>query len=361
VSNEKADNVLIEGLRSALIAFLIILGISFVLSIIVNFTSYERFNEIMSGTLGGNKGVTASSIIKLTFAIFNLSLFNTLGSVKLGLLIFLIIPIIAFWISNKHINNRGDIDITNIKIYIITSLSFGVLQFIMSLITAGEIVEDLNINFASIGNIISTILITFLLQVLIKVNYKSNFRSEGVKAFKDTYRIIIIIGAIVGLVAIVYGIRSQSKDIIMLLTSIIFLLPNVIAYTCFYMMGLTLGFNDKLQNALDFIGIDASLESMMIVRYIGVLVFVLIVIIVIYRMNKDRFIIDTIIYSASLGLFIGILAYLSKIDIKQIPILGTITISVNSLLLSIIIPIAMIWIIVLIYYLILKIAEIIRS
>jgi hypothetical protein len=74
VSNEKADSVLIEGLRSALIAFLIILGISFVLSIVVNFTSYERFNEIMSGTLGGNKGVTASSIIKITFAIFNLSL-----------------------------------------------------------------------------------------------------------------------------------------------------------------------------------------------------------------------------------------------------------------------------------------------
>lgn len=363
VNNKKADSAIVEGLRSALVAFLIMLGISLVVSILVNFTYYEKFNEIMSGTLGGDKGVTVSSIIKITIAIFNLSLFNTLGTLKLGILLFLIIPTIAFIISNKNINNnnRGSIDLANIKIYIITSLAFGILQFVISLITAGEIVEDLIINFASIGNIISTILITFLIQIFIKVNYKSDSRSEGFKAFKYTYRSILIIGSIVGLVAIVYGVRSQSKDIMILLTSIIVLLPNVIAYTCFYMMGLTLEFNDKLQNALDYIGIDASLGSMMVVRYVGVLVFVLIVIIVIYKMNKDKFIINTSIYSISLGLFMGILAYLSKIDIKQIPILGTITISVNSLVLSVVIPIITIWFIVFIYYMVLKIVDIIRS
>lgn len=358
---KKTDSILLEGLKSALIAFLITLVISLGLSLILNFSVFERFNELMSGTLGGNKGVTASSILKITIMILNFSLFNTVGGLTLGALVLIFIPAIAFWLANKSIDDKGSIDFTNIKVYLIASVIFAFLQFCFSFITAGDIVKDLTINFATIRNFISTVIITFLIQLFIKINYKTDGDNNGLKAFKYTYRTMAIIGAIVGLVAIIIGLKSYSKDIMLLLFSIIVILPNAIAYTCFYMMGLTIEFNDKLQGALNYIGLDPTLQNMMFVRYLGAIVFVLIIIVFIYRMKKEKLIINTAIYSISLGLFMGVLSYCSRINIIQIPILGTITFGVNSFLLSVLIPIVTIWVITLIYCLVMKVVEIIKQ
>lgn len=286
--DKKNNGALVDGIQSALVAFLIMLGISLILSIAVNFSLYERFNELMSGTLGDNKGATISSILKITIIIFfNMSLFNAFGTLRLGIIVLAIVPGIAFWISNKRINENGVLNNYKLKVYGVATLVFAILQWLVSFITKGELVDGLTVNFASIRNIISTVIIIYLMQLFIIMNTKSKGKTfDGIKAFRHTYRTLAIIGAVIGLVAMVFGLKSLYDEIILLLFVIIFALPNVIVYSFFYMSGLTMAFNEELRGGLNYLGIDPTLQNMVYVRYGAVLVFVIVLVIFTLRMKK---------------------------------------------------------------------------
>ncbi|GKX28595.1 hypothetical protein SH1V18_10750 [Vallitalea longa] len=362
MNNKKTDSILIDGIVSSLIAFLIAIGICFVLSLVFNLTGYKEFNQIMSGNLGGDKGASVNSILRITVILFNFSLFNTVGTVRFGILIFAFIPIIAFWLANRQLNKKGNLGPTNISIYLISSLIFASLQFIISLITKGELVEGLPINFATLSNFIATFILTFIIQLFIKLNYRNTGKNAGIKAFKSTYRIMGIVAGFIGIVAIVAGVSSQSNNIIMMIIAVIAMLPNVISYIFFYMIGLTMKFNDVFQEQLNiYINLDLTFQNRMYIRYIAILLFVLIIAYVIYKMDKKKFIRNAIIYSLTLGIFMGTLGYCSSINFIEIKYIGSIQFGVSSILLSVFIPILVIWIVILLYYLIKRIKDIIRE
>lgn len=362
MNNKKSDNILIDGIVSSLIAFLIAIGICFVISLVFNLIGYKDFNQIMSGNLGADKGATVNSILRVTVILFNFSLFNTVGIVKFGILIFAIVPIIAFWLANRQLDKKGNLDFTNISIYLISSLIFASLQFIISLITKGELVEGLPVDFATLSNFIATFILTFIIQVFIKLNYRNSGKNPGIKAFKSTYRIMGLVGGFIGIVAIVAGVSSQSNNIIMMIIAVIALLPNVISYAFFYMIGLTMKFNDAFQEQLNiYINLDLTFQNRMYIRYIAILLFVLIVAYVIYKMDKEKLIRNAIIYSITLGIFLGTLGYCTIINFIEIKFIGSIEFGVSSILLSVFMPILVIWIVVLIYYLIKRIKDIIKE
>ncbi|WP_273321573.1 hypothetical protein [Vallitalea guaymasensis] len=362
MDNNKSDSVLLDGVRSALIAFLITLGFSLVISIIFNISFFEDFNNLMSGNLGGDKGATATSIVRITVMIFNFSLFNTVGTIKFGILIFIFIPVIAFWLANKQINRKGNIDSSNIIVYVISSLIFALLQFFISLITKGNLVEGIPINFATFSNLFTTFILSLLIQLFIKLNYKSDSKNDGINAFKNTYRIMGLIGIIIILVALIMGFGNYSKHGILIIIAIILMLPNMIAYSFFYMIGLTMEFNDKLQEALSkYINIDLTFENNMYIRYLAIIIFALIVAYIVFKMDKDKLIRNAIIYSVSLGIFMGTLGYCSSINFIDIKFIGSIEFSVSNIFLSAFIPFVTVWIIVLIYYLIKKVKDVIKE
>ncbi len=362
--DKKNNGALVDGIQSALAAFLIMLGISLILSIAVNFSVYEQFNELMSGTLGDNKGANISSILKITIIIFNMSLFNAVGNFRLSIIVLAAIPGIAFWISNKRINGNGVLNTYKLKVYGVATLTFAFLQWLVSFITKGELVEGLAVNFASIRNMISTVIIIWLMQLFILMNTKSKGKAfDGIKAFRHTYRTLAIIGAVVGLLAIIFGLKSWYSDIVLLLFVIIFALPNIVVYSFFYMSGLTMAFNEELQGGLNYLGIDPTLQNMAYVRYGAVLVFVIVLVVFTLRMKKDQyFYINTFIYSVITGVFFGVLGYYSSIYVSNIPVgVDNIEFSVSSYFLSAFIPFAGIWIIALIYYLIKKMKTVISQ
>ena len=362
MDNNKSDSVLLDGVRSALIAFLITLGFSLVISIIFNISFFEDFNNLMSGNLGGDKGATATSIVRITVMIFNFSLFNTVGTIKFGILIFIFIPVIAFWLANKQINRKGNIDSSNIIVYVISSLIFALLQFFISFITKGNLVEGIPINFATFSNLFTTFILSLLIQLFIKLNYKSDSKNGGINAFKNTYRIMGLIGIIIILVALIMGFGNYSKHGILIIIAIILMLPNMIAYSFFYMIGLTMEFNDKLQEALSkYINIDLTFENNMYIRYLAIIIFALIVAYIVLKMDKDKLIRNAIIYSVSLGIFMGTLGYCSSINFIDIKFIGSIEFSVSNIFLSAFIPFVTVWIIVLIYYLIKKVKDVIKE
>lgn len=361
MNNNKSESVLLDGIRSALIAFLIALGFSLVLSIIFNMSFFKDFNTIMSGNLGNNTGVTATSILRITVMIFNFSLFNAMGNINLGILIFIFIPVIAFWLANKQVDRKGNINISNIIVYLISSLVFALLQFFISFITKGDLVEGVPINFATFNNLVTTFILSLLIQLFIKLNYKSNSKNGGINAFKHTYRTMGLIGAIIILAGLILGFGSYSKHGILMIIVIILMLPNMIAYSFFYMIGLTMEFNDKLQDFLNkYINMDLAFENSMYIRYLAIIIFVLIVAYIVYRLDRDN-LLNVIIYSVSLGIFIGTLGYCSSINFIDIDFIGDIKFGVSSLFLSALIPFATIWLVVLIYYLIKKVKDVIKE
>ncbi|GMQ55980.1 hypothetical protein AN1V17_03720 [Vallitalea sediminicola] len=362
MNNNKSESVLLDGVRSALIAFLITLGFSLVISIIFNMSFFEDFNNLMSGNLGGDKGATATSIVRITVMIFNFSLFNAVGTIKFGILILIFIPVIAFWLANKQIDRKGNMNSSNIIVYVISSFIFALLQFFISLITKGDLVEGIPINFATFGNLLTTFILCLLIQLFIKLNYKRDSKNGGIKSFKNTYRIMGLIGIVIILAGLISGFGNYSKHGILIIIAIILMLPNMIAYSFFYMIGLTMEFNDKLQEALNkFINIDLTFENNMYIRYLAIVIFVLIVAYIIYKMDKEKLIKNSLIYSVSLGLFIGTLGYCSSINFIDIDFIGSIEFSVSNIFLSAFIPFATVWIIVLIYYLIKKVKDVIKE
>ncbi len=292
-----------------------------------------------------------------------MSLFNAFGTLRLGIIVLAIVPGIAFWISNKRINENGVLNNYKLKVYGVATLVFAILQWLVSFITKGELVDGLTVNFASIRNIISTVIIIYLMQLFIIMNTKSKGKTfDGIKAFRHTYRTLAIIGAVIGLVAMVFGLKSLYDEIILLLFVIIFALPNVIVYSFFYMSGLTMAFNEELRGGLNYLGIDPTLQNMVYVRYGAVLVFVIVLVIFTLRMKKDEyFYINTFIYSVITGIFFGVLGYCSSIHVANIPAVGNIEFSVSSYFLSAFIPFTGIWLIALVYYLIKKMKTIIAQ
>ena len=362
MENKKSTNILIEGIISSLIAFLIAIGICIVLSLVINLTGYKDFNQIMSGNLGGDKGATLNSIIKVTAILFNFSLFNTVGTVKFGILILAIIPIISFYLANKQFDKRSKMRPAIIGIYIISSLIFAILQLLLSLITKGELVEGLVINFASFNNFFTTFILTFIIQVFIKLNYSNTERIAGIKAFKLTYRIMGIIGGFLGIIAIVAGVSSKSNNVAIMIIALIAMLPNVMSYVFFYMIGLTMKFNDAFQEQLNiYIDLDLTFQNRMYLRYIAVVLFIIILAYVIYRMDKKKFIKNAIIFSTTLGVFIGTLGYCTSINFIKIKYIGSIQFGVSSILLSVFIPILLVWFVVLLFYLVNRIKNIIKE
>lgn len=361
--NKKNNGVWVDGIQSALVAFLIMLGISLVLSIAINFSIYERFNELMSGTLGDYKGANISSILKITIMIFNMSLFNAVGELRLGIIALAAVPGIALWISNKRVNDNGILNIYKLKVYGITAIVLAILQFLISFITKGELVEGLNINFASLRNGISTMVIIYLLQLFVLMNTKSKGKTfDGIKAFRHTYRTLAIIGAVIGILAMVFGLQSLQDEIILLLFVIIFALPNVVVYSFYYMSGLTMAFNEELRGGLNYLGIDPTFQNMVYVRYGAVLVFVIVLVIFTLRMKKDDyFYINTFIYSVVTGIFFGVLGYCSSIYMTNIPAVGNIEFRVSHYFLSGFIPFAGIWLVAIIYYFVKRMKTIIQQ
>jgi hypothetical protein len=361
MDNNTKDNIL-NGVRSALIAFLVSIAISLVVSIIFNYSIFEKFNELMSGNLGLDKGANISSIIKITGIIFNFSLFNTVSQVRFGALIFIFIPVISFCISNRYIDKKRKIELSDIGVYLLSSGIFAMFQFIISLATKGELVEGININFATLGNFVTTVIFTFIIQLFIKFNYRVDTNNGGIKAFKYTYRIMGVIGTVIGIGIIIYGLKDYSKDVVKFIIAAILMLPNVIAYVYFYMIGLSMSFNEELQSAINnFINVDLTLQKIIYVRYIAIIVFLLIIVYIIFKMDKKNLIKNALIYSISFSVFIGTLAYCSSINLINVKGMFSIRFSVSSFFLSWLIPLLAIWIVVLLYYLIAKVKEIINT
>lgn len=357
---QNSSKYIVAGLQLALKAFIISIIFSAVLSLVINYAFAEGFSEIMSGNIG-TSSVTFTSIIRLTFIIFNLSLFNVAGSMKVGLVILGIIPLVAFGIVSRGSGLKKRL-IDGLIECTIASIVFALLQLIVSLITSGDLVDGMFINFATIRNILSTVIITLLIQVFIRVNYRNNYnQNSGLKAFSITFKSLLSISTFIGIIASIVLLKDMINEFILLVFSIILLLPNIVVYLILYMMGLTIKMSEPLHKALNVAGVDVSIvDQFLLFRFLGVAIFIGIIIFSIFKIRKNLSLKSLVIYMLLLSVFSGLIAYCSMTNLGKFIFVGEVIFGISPVL-AVIVPLVGVFVIGIIYNLIDKLINIVQQ
>ncbi len=99
-----------EGLRIGLWAFILHFVLSGILALIVNVVAMGQLNQWINGSLSDGITFQFSRWIRTISFTMNISVFNGGGVIQnggefhIGVLIFAIIPIIAFWVADRREN-----------------------------------------------------------------------------------------------------------------------------------------------------------------------------------------------------------------------------------------------------------------
>ena len=279
---------LTEGLRVGLKAFVVAYAFAFLLSLVINLSVIESIQDYLQGTLSAGVGFDFGLLMKVAAAILNVSVFNSAGTIQLGLLIFGMLPLLAFYIADRGDNKNEGMDAVGFSIYVVASLVFSALLMLLSYLTQGDIL-DMAINFVSWRNGLMTFIITLLIQIAIGMNYDVH-RLPGIIATRWMVRLMLITCTIIstmGLVSLMWGYTQQLS---LILLGILVLVPNLAVYTFFMMFGLSIEFNESLEKLMAFGGVELSFGALPVaLRLTLLLAFILFGLFAVSRIEKKRY------------------------------------------------------------------------
>lgn len=278
----------VEGVRVGLKAFIITYLTAFIVSLVINISVIEKIQDYLQGTLSANVGFDFGLVIKATSVIMNVSVFNSSGTVQLGLLVFGALPLFAFWISDRSDNKNEGMDMVGFMIYMIASAVFTLLLTFVSYLTKGHLL-GMEISFVSFRNVGMTFIITLLIQVAIGMNYNMN-RLPGILGTRWMVRLTFGLTALISIIGIIALILPYSRSVSLIFLAMIVLVPNLAAYLFFMMFGVSVDFNDSLQKLLAFVDIDLSYTALPIWgRLLMILIFFAMALFSVSRIDKDQY------------------------------------------------------------------------
>lgn len=347
----KIKSNLIEGLKIGLFAFVICYLISFVLAIVLNFTAMGFVKDTMVGAMGGSGSGGFGTIVKLTSILMSASVFNSHGAIRIGIILFAIIPFAAlFAIGNKD-RIKGGFHPWNLLLYLITSVVFSLALMLLQLVTRGNFL-DIKINFVSFLNVITTIFVILLIQLIIGLNYNRKAKSY-IRATRVLFRLILGLGAIFALVDLIKAVLHLKLFLLGKIGVVLAMLPNFTVYKSFLFMGNNIETSDSFAKLMDKAGsLKISFDGLSLPMSIAAIItWILLVVFSLLYINKNKYWKEMCLFALIFSSMSTFLAFCTSTNLGKVILIGEISIGVNILqaffvpLLSILALGLMVWII----------------
>lgn len=320
-----------QGIRIGLSAFIISFLFSLILAVIMNFTVMDFLKTAILGAISETGATNFGVIIKLSAMIMSASVFNSLADIRLGIFIFTILPFLSFYISMGKENRAEGFTQWKLLMYLIGSIIFTIALSFLLFVTKGELL-GMQINFFSIKNMGVTILVTLFIQLIIDLNYNKNAKSY-IKSTRLMLRMLFGVGTILALIGLIRMMMTVSISLLAKIGAIIVLLPNFIVYKSFLLMGNNIQTSDSLAGWMAKVSsLQISFQSLSIVMSIIVItIWIVLVVISLLFINKEKFWVDTFIYSVIFSLISAFLAFSTSIKLGDIVLIGNISIGISIL------------------------------
>lgn len=360
VQNFKVKALIKNGIKTGLFAFVICYGVALILAIVLQFTTMGFVKSAVLGAIGSNNSTVFGVIIKLTSILLSLSLFNSHGAIKIGIIIFVCIPIAAFYVVGNKEEMKKGFSKWQLLTYFSSSLIFSIVLSLLQLLTKGEFL-GINISFISFKNFIITIFVTLLLQLIIGLNYNRRARSY-IKATRVLLRLVLGIGAIFALVDLIKLVIKLPIGVFGRIGAIIGLLPNVMIYKGFLFMGNDIEMSDSLTKWMEkAASIEISFDGLSLgMSLAAIIVWILLVLFSLLYINKNKYWIELGLFSLTFSVVSLFLAFCTSTTLGEVILVGDISIGIN-LLQSFIVPLLSILALGLMMWLIRKMIAIIKE
>lgn len=318
----------VEGLKLGLKAFIITYILAFVIAVVVNISIIENVQDYLLGSLVEGVGFNFGLVIKTTVLIMNVSVFNSSGAIKIGLLIFVALPFFAFFMADRTDNSREGMNLAGFMTYGIASLIYALLLMLLSLIGKGTYL-GVAISFVSLRNIIMTFLITFLIQVAIGMNYDT-YKLPGILATRWMVRMVFGFTIVVSIIAMVVGLIRYTTNPMLIIFAIILFVPNVAIYLMFTMMGISLDFNGELDQLFNYGQIDLAYSAIPVGIRIGLMaIFIVTIFISIYKLNEKAYVKGLIGFAIYFPLICLLAALCTSVNLGAVKFIGSVRFGID--------------------------------
>ncbi|MDA3845305.1 MAG: hypothetical protein PF505_02015 [Vallitaleaceae bacterium] len=355
----KYKALILRSIKVGLFAFVALFILSLLFSLVVNIFFLASINEITQGSIGSSEHMTFSSVLKTTSFIMNISLFSRLAHLKFGMLIFAIIPFIAFFFADRNDNRQEGITIKHIFIYIISSALFAILVLAEALVSKGTLF-GVNIDFFNLTNFISTFCIAFFLQIVIGLNYDSH-GILGIKSARLLTRILFGIVGLVAIVGMVYFMNKESVPILYTIIAIILLAPNIAIYGFFMLMGTSVTLGESLVSTLNNYGMDITFNGLPIaIKLIALTIFAIAILIALFRLGRTHYLKELMSLAFSFSIVSLFVAFTTTIELGTIAFFKDISLGI-SLMKAFLVPLIAIIVIGLLLKLIRDVVEVLKE
>lgn len=359
VETSKIKRLIKEGIKTGLFAFIICYGVSLILSIILHFTAMGFVESAVLGAMGENNSTAIGTIIKLTSILMSLSLFNSHGAIKIGLIIFVGIPLAAFYIVGDKEKMKKGFNQWQLLTYFFSSLIFAIVLTLLQLLTKGEFL-GIDISFLSFKNFIVTLFVTMLLQLIIGLNYNRRARSY-IRATRVLFRLILGLGAIFALIDLIKLMLKLPIGVLGRIGGVIGLLPNMTVYKSFLFMGNDIETSESLAKWMEKAATVHSFDGLSLgMSLIAIIVWILLVLLSLLYINKNKYWIELGLFSFTFSVVSFFLAYSTSTTLGKVILVGDISIGIN-LIQAFLVPLLSILALGLMLWLIRKMIAIIKE
>jgi len=305
---------LIKGIRVGLVAFLICFAIAGIVSGVINYNFIDEINILLNGTLSESPQPSLASLLLILSTMLNLTVFNSGtalengGNMHIGLLIFIALPVIAFFIADRKSNKTMHFNFNDMIEYFGGAIVFALLLYVFSWIAKGPLL-GLDINFTKFMNVVMTTFILMIVQLFIGINYNKNF-NQGIDQTRHVLRIFLGVGLIVGVIGLLAVFVKFIGNAIVSVVGLILLLPNIAVYIMFTFMGTSIEFGEDLQKVMAQIGVDISFATLPFGLRIGfIIIFFGLIIYSVYKINANGFLKNLLYFALSFSTISYMLAY----------------------------------------------------
>ncbi|PKM52584.1 MAG: hypothetical protein CVV02_00165 [Firmicutes bacterium HGW-Firmicutes-7] len=340
-----------EGLKTGLFAFVVCYLLSFVLALLLNFTAMSFVKTTMIGAMGGSGSSGFGTLIKLTSIIMSVSVFNSHGAIRIGMMLFAILPFSTFFaVGNKERVGRG-FNAWNLLLYFITSGVFTVVLTLLQLVTRGDFL-DINVSFISFQNLLTTLFVTVLIQLIIGLNYNKKPRSY-IRATRVLFRLVLGLGLFFALIDLIKVVIHIPVSILGKVGIVLGLLPNVTVYKSFLFMGNNIETSESLAQWMDkAASMNISFEGLNLFMSIAaIIIWILMVLFSLLYINKNKYWKEMCLFAIAFSSISTFLAFCTSTSLGTVILVGEIFIGINMLqaffvpLLSILALGLMVWLI----------------
>ncbi len=348
MKEQNPKQCLTEGVKVGLKAFIISYIISITVALVLSVAVLDEINDLVLGVYGTSHAISFGLVMKTASMVMHIAAFNTVGSFKIGLLFFGIIPFASFYIADRQDNRDEGFDGKILIIFAAASATFSIALSLLAIASRGDLLT-MQLDYFGFVNIVVTFVITFLIQATIGMNYGISLIPGGL-ASRTMVRLSFGVAAILGVFGLVALLKGLVSDVLLIVAGVVLLIPNIAVYVLFMMMGVSIQMDSSVQKLMAYAGIDVSFAALpLIVQILAVVGMIAIFVFALMRIDREKYFINLAGFSIIYPSVAFLAAYCTGINLGLIKNIIDINMGI-SLFQAFVVPFAMIWVLGLVLF-----------